>query len=95
MANGMRLESGQIREMPLHMQEQVALYFVKPCGGTAVAPLIPGPRQDSPDMLELAFHNGETHMKEKVLAHLMDQKTKVKGLCHACVVDMIRMVESL
>ena len=50
---------------------------------------------DNPNIMELCFHNGEQHMKEKIIEMLMDQKTKVKGVCHAHVVEIIRMVEGL
>lgn len=44
---------------------------------------------------EVCFHNGEKHMKEKVISMLMDHKTKVGLECHTHVVEIIKMVEAL
>lgn len=30
----------------------------------------PGPADDNPNIMELCFHNGEQHMKEKIIAQL-------------------------
>ena len=73
--------------------EVVADYLLD--NGVTITPAVPGPTDDNPNIMELCFHNGEQHMKEKIIEMLMDQKTKVKGVCHAHVVEIIRMVEGL
>lgn len=57
-------------------------------------PAIPG-HDDLYNVSEMAFHNGERHMKDKIIARLMEHKTQVKGACHAHVVEIIKMVEGL
>ena len=37
----------------------------KPAGVT-ITPAVPGPSEADPNIMELCFHNGERHMKEKV-----------------------------
>ena len=44
---------------------------------------------------EACFHNGERHMKDKVISMLMEHKTKVGLACHIHVVEIIKMVEEL
>lgn len=34
--------------------------------GLFTVPATPGPAADNPNMMELCFHNGERHMKEKI-----------------------------
>lgn len=51
--------------------------------------------EENPNIMELCFHNGEQHMKEKIIGKLMDHKIQVKGVCHAHVVEIIKMVEEL
>ena len=34
-------------------------------------PAVPGPKIADPNIMELCFHNGERHMKEKMLAKLV------------------------
>lgn len=58
-------------------------------------PAVPGPAETDPNITELCFRNGERNMKEKIIAMLMEHKTHVKGVCHAHVVEIIRMVEIL
>ena len=38
--------------------------------GVTFTPAIPGPSEADPNIMELCFHNGERHMKEKVLQAL-------------------------
>ena len=38
---------------------------------TDIVPAVPSPKDDNPNIQELCFHNGEQHMKEKVLKLLM------------------------
>lgn len=35
-------------------------------------PIVPGPEMADPNIMELCFHNGERHMKEKILDKLKD-----------------------
>lgn len=58
-------------------------------------PAIPGPEEKNHNIMELCFQNGEAHMKEKVIALLMSNKTKPHGLCHNHIVYLIREVERL
>ena len=44
---------------------------------------------------EVCFRNGEEHMREKVIAMLMDHKTWSDGVCHAHIAEIIRKVERL
>ena len=38
--------------------------------GVTFTPSIPGPSEADPNIMELCFHNGERHMKEKVCREL-------------------------
>lgn len=58
-------------------------------------PIIPGPSEGNYNMMELAFHNGEANMKEKVIAKLMEFKTSPGNCCHDRMAEIIRMVEGL
>ena len=66
--------------------------------GVNITPAVPGPVVGH-DITELCFRNGKEEgrkeLKAEVLVHLLDQKTKVKGLCHAHVVEMMKFVEGL
>lgn len=66
--------------------------------GAIIAPAVPGPVVGH-DITEMCFRNGKEEgrkeLKAEVLAHLLDQKTKVKGLCHAHVVELMKFVEGL
>ena len=44
---------------------------------------------------EACFHNGERHMKDKVISVLMDIKTQVGHPCHVHVGDIIKVIEKL
>ena len=63
--------------------------------GITITPAIPGPSDADPNIMELCFHNGEQHMKEKVISLLMEHRTQVMGECHEHVVEIIKMVEAL
>lgn len=60
-----------------------------------VRPMVPGPSAGDHNMAELCFRNGEAHMKEKVIAMLMDHQTCTEGVCHRHIVDIIRKIEQL
>lgn len=34
--------------------------------GVTITPAVPGPSEADPNIMEMCFHNGEAHMKEKV-----------------------------
>lgn len=51
--------------------------------------------EDNPNTMELCFRNGEQYIKEKIISTLMEHKTQVKGVCHAHVVEIIKMVEGM
>ena len=55
----------------------------------------PGPSEGNYNMMELAFHNGEANMKEKVIAKLMEFKTSPGNCCHDRMAEIIKMVEGL
>lgn len=38
--------------------------------GITITPAIPGPSDADPNIMELCFHNGERHMKEKICREL-------------------------
>lgn len=57
-------------------------------------PVVPG-HGDLYNVSEMCFHNGEQYMKDKIISRLMEHKTQVKGVCHAHVVEIIKMVEGL
>jgi hypothetical protein len=38
--------------------------------GVTITPAVPGPSEADPNIMELCFHNGEIHMKEKVCREL-------------------------
>lgn len=61
--------------------------------GVTIAPAVPGPSEDDHNIMELCFHNGERHMKEKLISLLMEYKTQVNGACHAHIVDILEMVQ--
>ena len=92
----------QILSVPIypHLDEDpaevVADYLLD--NGVTITPAVPGPVVGH-DITELCFRNGKEEgrkeLKAEVLAHLLDQKTKVKGLCHAHVVELMKFVEGL
>ena len=94
MANGMRWENEQILELPLHLQEQMAMSYVTMTGGLTTVPLIPGPSNDY-NIAEMAFHNGEASRSEQILAILMDRKSRAMGEVHAELVELIRIIHTL
>lgn len=58
-------------------------------------PIIPGPIGDGYNMMEVAFHNGEAHMKEKAVSTLMEYQTSAGSKCHGHIGEIIRLVEGL
>lgn len=41
------------------------------------APAVPGPEIADPNIMELCFHNGEQHMKERILTKLKDISAEI------------------
>lgn len=39
--------------------------------GVTITPAVPGPSVDDPNIMELCFHNGENHMRDKFKASLL------------------------
>lgn len=56
-------------------------------------PIVPGPSEGNYNMMELAFRNGEAHMKEKVISALMEYQTSAGSKCHGHIGEIIRLVE--
>lgn len=83
---GMRIEP---RDLPLHMQEQVAMSFLAQAG-----PIVPGPRGDH-NMAELAFHNGQEKRTEEVITMMMEIRTRVKGEQYSLLTELIDRVRKL
>ena len=52
-------------DAPLPMCEALLLADLLVSSGLFTSPAIPGPSESDPNIMELCFHNGERHMKEK------------------------------
>jgi hypothetical protein len=90
----MRIESSQLRDMPLAMQEQVAMQLIGKPWVADVIPAVPG--QDNLFTIsEMAFCNGEMHCKDKVLQILLERKSQVKGDVHEELVQLVEIVRRL
>lgn len=53
---------------------------------------VPGPSEDDPNIMELCFHNGEQHMKEKMISHL---RSVAGSMTCITLAQVIKMVEDL
>lgn len=66
----------EILNVPIYPHEQVdpleavADYLLD--NGVTFTPAVPGPSESDPNIMELCFHNGERHMKEKIIFLLDD-----------------------
>jgi hypothetical protein len=58
-------------------------------------PAVPGPEIADPNIMELCFHNGERHMKEKVITMLQDVLDQADGFCMIDVAGVIKAVEDI
>lgn len=47
------------------------------------------------NIMELCFHNGERHMKEKVINLLLDNSQNKEGVCKALVLELAKKVETI
>lgn len=67
--------------------------------GVIFSAAVPGPREDNHNITELCFLNGKEagrwEVKAKILEKLIEQRTNVKGVCHAQLVEFIKFVEGL
>ena len=52
------------------VEQMVEHYFDNTSIHVADTPAVPGPSEDDHNIMELCFHNGENHMKEKVCREL-------------------------
>ena len=43
--------------------------------GVTFTPAIPGPSESDPNIMELCFHNGENHMRDKIKTSLLKLST--------------------
>lgn len=76
------LSEGKCREIADHLI----------ANGVTFASAVPGPSDADPNIMELCFHNGEQHMKDKIIS-------KFQGVAEsmACITlaQAIKMVEDL
>lgn len=94
MNNGMRLSGEQLRAMPVHVQEQVALHYLAQWGMASTVPAVPG-CDNLHFIAEMSFRNGEAHRTEQILEILLDRRTRVRGEAHQELVELIRIVGAL
>ena len=94
MANGMRMDSSQLREMPMAMQEQVAMQLI---GKPWVADMLPAVPSSNNlyNISEMAFCNGAMHCRDQILQILLDRKSKVKGEVHEELAQLVEIVRRL
>ena len=60
--------------------------------GVTFASAVPGPSDTDPNIMELCFHNGERHMKEKMLEKLA---LLLEGLDHHKAVFICKCLEDI
>ena len=70
--------------------EAVADYLLD--NGVTFTPAIPGPSEADPNIMELCFHNGERHMKEKICMELTKIAEKMPCIT---VAQAIALLEGL
>ena len=60
--------------------------------GVSFTPAVPGPSVDDPNIMELCFHNGENHMRDKIKASLL----KLSGdMTCVTISQVIKILEDL
>jgi hypothetical protein len=60
--------------------------------GVTITPAVPGPSVDDPNIMELCFHNGENHMRDKIKASLL----KLSGdMTCVTISQVIKIMEDL
>ena len=83
---GMRVDA---RELPLHMQEQVAISFLsqlKPQGSGHL---------DDRNILEMEYKNGQRKRTEEVISLMMEVRTQVEGAQHKLLTELVYRIKSL
>lgn len=86
----------QILSVPIYPRldadpaEVVADYLLD--NGITITPAAPGPTDENPNIMELCFHNGEQHMKEKIIAQLQSVAGSMSCITLA---QAIKIVEDL
>ena len=58
-------------------------------------PAVPSPKDDNPNIQELCFHNGEQHMKEKVLSLITEFERKYGAAAKMTTVLLRGEIEKL
>ena len=62
---------------------------------TDIIPAVPSPKDDNPNIQELCFHNGEQHMKEKVLNLIKEIERKFGAAAKMTTVLLRGEIEKL
>ena len=94
MPNGMRIECNQLRDMPLAMQEQVAMQLIGKPWVADMMQAVPG-TENICDIAEMSFHNGEANRTEQVLQILLERKSQAKGEVHEELARLVEIVRRL
>lgn len=79
----------QMRMMRMSIEE-CADHLI--ANGVTITPAVPGPSESDPNIMELCFHNGEQHMKEKIIAQL---QSVAESMPCITLSQAIKMVEDL
>ena len=79
-------------DAPLPMCEALLLADLLVSSGLFTSPAIPGPSESDPNIMELCFHNGERHMKEKICMELTKIAEKMPCIT---VAQAIALLEGL
>ena len=79
-------------DAPLPMCEALLLADLLVSSGLFTSPAIPGPSESDTNIMELCFHNGERHMKEKICMELTKIAEKMPCIT---VAQAIALLEGL
>lgn len=81
-----RIKDNQ-RDNPFHVFADHLL-----ANGVTFTPAVPGPSEDDPNIMELCFHNGERHMRDRIKTSLLKLSEDV-----SCVTisQVIKIMEDL
>lgn len=82
-------EYDQMRMMRMSIEE-CADHLI--ANGVTITPAAPGPSESDPNIMELCFHNGEQHMKEKMISQLRSVAGSMPCIALA---QVIKIVEDL
>ena len=72
--------------------EQMVEHYFQITSGVGFKPAIPGPSESDPNIMELCFHNGERHEKEKICMELTKIAEKMPCIT---VAQAIALLEGL